>query len=247
MIEVYVSVILLSSLSIITTLIGIGLALLFKHSKKGIAVGIGFSAGIMLSISFLELIPESINASGTTATIISLILGVSLIGILNFILPHTHFIKEKGIIDPKLLKSAYLIVLGLILHDFPEGFAMANSYIYSPSLGVLIALAIAIHNIPEEFAMAIPLISVKQRSKLFKAGFFSALAEPLGAIIGLIIVGIIPGLNALFMSFAAGAMIFISLHELLPMATKYKRTSLFILGIVLSLFVYSGLTLLIPE
>jgi ZIP family zinc transporter len=176
---------------------------------------------------------------------ISLLLGVSLIAALNFVLPHTHFFKEKGVIDTKLLKSAYLIALGLILHDFPEGFAMANSYIYSPSLGILIALAIAIHNIPEEFAMAIPLISVRKKAALIKAGILSSLAEPLGAVVGLIVVGLIPGFNALFMSFAAGAMIFISIHELLPMAVKYKQTSLFVLGIILSVFVYSGLLLLI--
>jgi len=245
MIEVYVSVILLSFLSVISTLIGIGLALLLKDNKNWIAVGIGFSAGIMLIISFLELIPESISASGLVPTIISLLAGVGLIGSLNYIIPHTHFIKEKGITNPKLVKSAYLIVLGLILHDFPEGFAMANSYVYSPALGLLMALAIALHNIPEEFAMAVPLISLKKKDKLFKAGFISALAEPLGAIIGLMVVGIIPWLNPLFMSFAGGAMIFVSLHELLPMARKYKKDLLFIIGILMSVIVYYGLNILI--
>jgi len=247
MIEVYFSVILLSLLSIITTLIGVGLALLFKENRKGIAVGIGFSAGIMLLISLLELIPESINSSGITMTIISLLLGMLLIGILNFIIPHTHFVKEEGKIKSSLLKSAYLIAIGLILHDFPEGFAMANSYIYSPALGLLIALAIAIHNIPEEFAMAVPLISVKKKGSLLKAGFFSALAEPLGAVIGLIAVGFIPGLNPLFMSFAAGAMIFVSIHELLPMARKYKNDLLFIIGFMISIAVYYALSVIIPK
>jgi len=245
MIEVYVSVILLSLLSVISTIIGIGLALLLKDNKNWIAIGIGFSTGIMLVISFLELIPESISASGLFPTIISLLAGVGLIGLLNYILPHTHFIKEKGTTNAKLVKSAYLIVLGLILHDLPEGFAMANSYIYSPALGLLLALAIALHNIPEEFAMAVPLINAKKKDKLFKAGLFSALAEPLGAIIGLIAIGIVPWLNSLFMSFAAGAMIFISLHELLPMARKYKKDILFITGILVSIIVYYGLNMII--
>jgi len=244
----YFAVILLSSLSVFTTIIGIALAIIFKKSVKWISVGIGFSAGIMLLISFFELIPESIVSAGTSETLIFVFLGVMFVGILNLIIPHTHLIKEKGKFDSSLLKSAYLVAFGLILHDFPEGFAMANSYIFSPSLGLLIALAIAIHNIPEEFAMAIPIVlTKKKKSFLFKIAFLSSIAEPLGAISGLFAVNFLPFLNPLFMSFAAGAMIFISIHELFPMAKRYKRISFFILGIILSLFVYLGLTILIPE
>jgi ZIP family zinc transporter len=171
---------------------------------------------------------------------------MALIASLNFIIPHTHFIRERGKVDGRLLKTAYLIVFGLILHDFPEGFAMANSYIYSPALGLLIAAAIALHNIPEEFAMAVPVAMTKSRKFLFKAAFLSGLSEPAGAVVGLFAVKLAPVLNPLFMSFAAGAMIFVSIHELLPMAKRYKKTSLFVLGAILSAFVYSGLSALIP-
>ena len=95
--------------------------------------------------------------------------------------------------------------------------------------------------------MAVPIVTLKKKSFLFKAAFLSGLSEPAGAIIGLLAVNFIPFLNPIFMSFAAGAMIFVSIHELLPMAKKYKRTVLFILGIVLSVFVYLGLVILIPE
>ncbi len=243
----YIAVILLASLSIISTIIGVALAFYFKKSIKGIVIGIGFSAGIMLLISFFELIPESAIAAGISKTLIALFLGILFIGVLNFIIPHTHFVKEKGHIHSHLLKTAYLVAFGLILHDFPEGFAMANSYIHSPSLGLLIALAIALHNIPEEFAMAIPLLLTKKKKLLFKAAFLSGLAEPIGAVLGLIAVGFLPSLNPLFMAFAAGAMIFISLHELFPMAHRYKRKSLFALGIILSAIVYLALSMLIPE
>ena len=242
----YIAVILLASLSIISTIIGVALAFYFKKSVKGIVIGIGFSAGIMLLISFFELLPESVKVTGILKTLIALVLGILFIGVLNFIIPHTHLIKEKGHVHKHLLKTAYLVAFGLILHDFPEGFAMANSYIHSPSLGLLIALAIAIHNIPEEFAMAVPLLLTKKKKLLFKAAFLSAIAEPAGAILGLIAVGFLPGLNPLFMAFAAGAMIFISIHELLPMAHRYKRISLFILGIILSIIVYLALGMLIP-
>jgi len=244
---VQVAVFLLSFLSGFTTLIGVALALHFRESVKGIVTGIGFSAGIMLLISFFELIPESMSAAGITSTITSTLFGVFMVGALNFIIPHIHLNKEKRKSHTQALKTAYLIAFGLILHDFPEGFAMANSYIYSPSLGLLIALAIAVHNIPEEFAMAVPIVSVKKKGFLFKAAFLSGLAEPAGAVIGLFAVDLMPALTPLFMSFAAGAMIFVSVHELLPMARRYKGTALFILGLTLSVFVYLALALLIPK
>jgi ZIP family zinc transporter len=64
------------------------------------------------------------------------------------------------------------------LHDFPEGFAMANSYMASPELGILVALAIAIHNLPEEFAMAVPVVPLRTKKLLYGAAALSALAEP---------------------------------------------------------------------
>ena len=244
----YFVVILLSFLSVITTIIGVALAFVFKRGRKAISIGIGFSAGIMLLISFFELIPESVIEAGVTETFLSVFFGILFIGILNLLIPHTHMIKEKGKFNSSLLKTAYLVAFGLILHDFPEGFAMANSYIFSPSLGLLIALAIAVHNIPEEFAMAIPLVlSKSKKSFLFKIAFLSSIAEPIGAVLGLLAVNFLPQLNPLFLSFAAGAMIFISIHELFPLAKRYKRILFFILGVVSSIFVYLVLTLLIPQ
>lgn len=84
---------------------------------------------------------------------------------LHVIIPHTHLVEESGRIDARMLESAYLVAFGLILHDFPEGFAMANSYVASPSSGVLVALAIALHNIPEEFAMAAPAVALRWASR----------------------------------------------------------------------------------
>src|SRR4030042_4166603 len=130
----YITIILLSFLSGITTLIGGGFASYFKKSSKGIEIGIGFSVGIMLLISFLELLPEAVKASGLFPALIALLFGIILICSLNFIIPHIHHDKEKGKL-PWQIKTAYLVALGLILHDFPEGFAMANSYIYAPALG----------------------------------------------------------------------------------------------------------------
>ena len=146
--------------------------------------------------------------------------------------------REHGFADTRLVRSAYLVVCGLVLHDVPEGFAMANAYIAAPSLGLLVALAIALHNLPEELAMAVPAITLRSRRFLLWAAVMSALAEPAGAVIGLLAVGALPFLNAYFMAFAAGAMIFVSLHELAPMARRYGRIGWFAAGIALSVVVH---------
>lgn len=242
----YIAVLLLAFLSVFTTLIGVVLALFFSKSERAIAGGIGFSAGIMLLVSFFELIPVALEEAGMGAALIAFVSGLLIIAVLHLIIPHTHLVEEKGVFGQRLLRTAYLVAFGLILHDVPEGFAMANSYIASPSLGVLVAVAIALHNIPEEFAMAVPIVMVKKRRFLFAAAFLSGLAEPLGAVIGLVAVSFHPSLYPLFMAFAAGAMTFVSVHELLPMARRYHHMSQFILGAVVSLFVYVLLAILFP-
>jgi len=236
--NVYSAVILLSGLSFLTTWIGVSLAIRFRDSKRGIAFGIGFSAGIMMLISFIELIPESFSLAGMWPTLISFAVGICLIWALNLIIPHTHLIDESGGTRKTAIKSAYLIVFGLILHDVPEGFAMANSYIASPKLGLMVAIAIALHNIPEEFAMAVPVVPLRRPLFLYISALLSAMAEPVGAIVGLMAVDAIPVLNPLFMAFAAGAMVFISLHELFPMAIRYGNTKLFSTGAFCALIVH---------
>lgn len=242
----YIAVLLLAFLSVFTTLLGVVLAIHIGENERFISVGIGFSAGIMLLISFLELIPEALSDAGIRMTATAFLLGMLIVAALHWIIPHTHLVKEKGVFNQALLRTAYLIAFGLILHDVPEGFAMANSYIASPSLGVLVAVAIAIHNIPEEFAMAVPIVMAKKKRFLYTAAFLSGLAEPLGAILGLVAVHFHPVLNPLFMAFAAGAMVFVSIHELLPMAKRYKHIKLFILGAATSVLVYALLVTFMP-
>lgn len=243
----YVAVLLLASLSVITTLAGVALAIYLGKNERAIAIGIGFSAGIMLLVSFLELMPEAVGSAGLLRAATAFVAGLLIVAVLHWVIPHTHLVEEHGAFAPGLVRTAYLVAFGLILHDVPEGFAMANSYIASPSLGVLVALAIAIHNLPEEFAMAVPIVMVKKKRFLYAAAFMSGLAEPLGAIIGLVAVHFHPMLNPLFMAFAAGAMVFVSVHELLPMARRYRKLPLFALGMAISIAVYALLALAIPE
>lgn len=242
----YIAVILLASLSIVTTLIGVVLAIYVGKKEGAVAGGIGFSAGIMVLVSFVELMPAAMRLAGIVPAATAFALGVLLLAMLHWLIPHTHLVDENGAFGQVMLRAAYLVAFGLILHDVPEGFAMANSYIASPSLGVLVALAIAIHNIPEEFAMAAPIVAVKKKRFLYMAAFLSGLAEPLGAIGGLAAVHFHPMLNPLFMAFAAGAMVFVSVHELLPMAQRYRKIHLFVVGALLSVIVYALLSWLVP-
>jgi ZIP family zinc transporter len=236
--EIYVAVVLLSLLSCVTTCIGVASALVFRKSPRAIAAGIGFSAGIMILISVLELLPESIATARAGPILLTAAAGAALVWAAHFAVPHIHLVEERGLTDRVLVRSAYLVALGLILHDLPEGFAMANAYVASPDLGVLVALAIALHNLPEEFAMAVPAVTLRSRRFLFGAALLSALAEPVGAIIGLGAVAIAPSLNAHFLAFAAGAMLFVSFHELLPLARRYRHAGMFTLGMIASALLY---------
>lgn len=239
----YVAILLLACLSIIATLIGVTLAIWIGRNDSILAAGIGFSAGIMLLISFFELLPEGFSKGGVLPALAAFALGMFLVAALHWLIPHTHLIRENGAFGPHAIRTAYLVAFGLILHDVPEGMAMANSYIHSPSLGILVALAIALHNIPEEFAMAAPIVAIRQKRFLYRAAFLSALAEPLGAVVGLVAANVQPALNSLFMVFAAGAMVFVSVHELLPLARTYQKTRQFIFGALASVLVYGLLGL----
>jgi ZIP family zinc transporter len=172
-------------------------------------------------------------------TLLATVAGAMLVWAAHFVIPHTHLVNEPGVVNKAPVRAAYLVAFGLILHDVPEGFAMANAYVAAPGLGVLTGLAIALHNLPEEFAMAVPLVMLRSRASLYGAAALSALAEPLGAVLGLAAVGIAPALNGYFLAVAAGAMIFVSVHELLPMAQRFRDPIAWLCGIALSTAVYA--------
>lgn len=144
----YFAVIALSLLSVFTTTAGVVLAIRIGGNHKSIAAGMGFATGIMPAISVFELIPEASAEVGLRPTLAVVGLGALVLFGLHLALPPIHLFKEENGIGSGMLKSAYLVVFGLILHDFPEGLGMANAYIASPSLGFLVAVAIALHNLP---------------------------------------------------------------------------------------------------
>jgi len=164
---------------------------------------------------------------------------------INKILPHIHSIKGIENCDQKCsLKLSYLLAIGLILHDFPEGFSIPSSFTSSSELGLLLVIATFIHNIPEGYVLTVASAKYKSKGFFYKSALFSAVSTLLGAILGVILIHYFSFLNPVFLSIAAGAMIFISTHELIPASLKNGRKLTFILGTSTSLAVYFGLNLL---
>jgi len=241
------AVLLLSLLSCLTTCLGVALALVVRESARAIAAGIGFSVGIMIVISAAELLPAAIADIGAGAALAATALGAVLVWGAHAVVPHVHLVKEAGMMDVRLIRSSYLVVFGLILHDVPEGFAMAHAYVASPALGVLVGVAIALHNLPEEFVMAVPAVLLRSKGFLFGSALLSALAEPTGAAIGLLVVEAAPTANAHFMAFAAGAMLFVSVHELVPLAKHYGHLGSSLVGTGIGALAYALLAAGIPR
>ncbi|MBK9179471.1 MAG: ZIP family metal transporter [Acidimicrobiales bacterium] len=213
----------LASLSILSAALGVGLASWVGPRSVVRAAGVGFSVGVMVAISSLELLPEAAREAGVVVAAVAASTGAGLLAVLHAVIPHVHLVAEDSALRARELRRVYLVAFGLILHDFPEGFAMANAYLSAPRLGVVVAIAIVLHNIPEEFAMSLPAVMARRRRFLIGAAAVSAAAEPVGALLGLAVVGISPGLNAMFLAFAAGAMVFVAVHELVPLSRELGR------------------------
>ncbi|WP_309090142.1 zinc transporter ZupT [Domibacillus sp.] len=236
---------------------GIGSALAFFTSRtntKFLAWALGFSAGVMIYVSMIEIFVKAKDAlvlehgekTGYWLTVIGFFAGIVVIALIDKFIPSTgnphdtktveEFHKEPERDEyAKLKKMGIFTAIAIAIHNFPEGIATFASAIQDPALGIAIAVAVAIHNIPEGIAVAVPLyFATGSRKKAFKWSFLSGLSEPVGALVAWIV--LMPYLtDTMFgMIFAgvAGIMVFISLDELLPAAQKYDQTHLAIYGIV---------------
>ncbi len=216
-----------------TTLGAITVFIIKKEDTKVISLSMGFSAGVMLGVSIFELLPESINNIGILTAGFFFLLGMIAVALLDFFIPHEYMYEHScDDIDavpinnpnnPRLLRTGMLVAVGIAIHNLPEGFVTLTGSLYSLELGLILAIAIALHNIPEGLSVAIPIYAASDnKRKAFGISFVSGLAEPLGAIIGLVVL-LIFGLISeeiitISLAFVAGIMTFISLDELLPTA-----------------------------
>jgi len=239
---------------------GIGSAIAYFIKKPRVtylSFSLGVSAGVMIYISFMELLPDASEAVGPIWGLAAFFMGIGAIGLIDMLIPEPENPHEfTGIDEPtavrtessSLMRTGLLLALAIGIHNFPEGLATFASALGDVKLGVFIAIAIAIHNIPEGIAVSVPIFyATRNKRKAFFYSFLSGLSEPVGAIVGYMILlpflsaGVLAGL----MAFVAGVMVYISLDELLPMAHRYGHGHLVITGIVLGMFVMAVSLLLL--
>lgn len=212
----------LTAIAGLSTAIGGLLFLLYpKFEKKQLILCLGLSAGAMIYVSFVELLSVSIEAIGFNYANAGFFLGMFVMMGFDFIVPHRYFSEVDGMKPEqvKLYKTGILVALGIAVHNFPEGLAVFLSGFTDAKLGISLAVAIAVHNIPEGIAVSAPVYySTQSKSKAFWIATLSGLAEPIGGLLGFLL--LFPYLSDSTIGFlyalVAGVMVFISFDELLP-------------------------------
>lgn len=247
----------LTSLAGLSTGIGSAIAYFIKKPKTiYLSFSLGFSAGVMIYVSFVELFPKAIEAVGDVYAVTAFFIGIIFIGLIDMSIPEIknphHYkapsdrVKIRG--DTALMRTGLFTALAIGIHNFPEGLATFGTALTNVKLGAIIAIAIAIHNIPEGISVSVPIFyATGDKNKAFIYSFLSGLAEPVGAIVGFLI--LLPflsvGLIAALMAFIAGIMVYISVDELLPMAHRYGHSHTVIIGIVLGMFIMAASLLML--
>lgn len=236
---------------------GIGSIIAFfskTTNKKFLAISLGFSAGVMIYVSMIEIFVKAQDALvsakgaalGNWLTVIAFFSGILVIALIDRFIPQKENPHEPKLVEDmnkpssdlngdQLMKMGVFTALAIGIHNFPEGIATFTSALEDPELGIAITIAIAIHNIPEGIAVAVPIyFATGNKRKAFKLSFLSGLAEPIGALVAFLI--LMPFLNDVMFGFifaaVAGIMVFISLDELLPSAKKYDEGHYSIYGVI---------------
>jgi len=238
---------------------GIGSLMSFfskKFNPKFLAGALGFSAGVMIYVSMIEIFVKARDSlsvalgpkTGYVYTVIAFFAGVALIAIIDKLIPsyeNPHEISnidksdadeaEIAKKDPRLLRMGLFSALAIGIHNFPEGLATFMGAMTDPTMGISIAVAIAIHNIPEGIAVSVPIhYATKSRKKAFWLSLLSGISEPIGALLGYFILRQVFNETTFGLIFAsvAGIMVYISLDELLPTAEEYGEHHIAIGGLI---------------
>lgn len=242
----------------LSTGVGSTMAFLSKSfNPKFLAGSLGFSAGVMIYVSFIEIFVKAKDSltvlygvkQGYWFTAIAFFSGIALIAFIDWLVPsyeNPHEFKNIEKVDTgrdqnqKLMRMGVFSALAIAIHNFPEGLATFIGALQDPALGISIAIAIAIHNIPEGIAVSVPIYyATKNRKKAFYYSFLSGLAEPIGAIIGyfLLIKFFSDAIFGIVFASVAGIMVYISLDELLPTAEEYGEHHVAIIGLIAGMVV----------
>ena len=242
---------------------GIGSALAFftrSTNTRFLTLALGFSAGVMIYVSFVEILGKAREALtealgyqvGSWVTVGAFFGGIALIAMIDWLVPNyqnpheLHSIEEmdQGLENlpqnsahdfNKLHRMGVFTALAIGIHNFPEGLATFTAAMTDPHLGVAITVAVALHNIPEGIAVSVPVYyATGSRRKAFKLSFLSGIAEPVGALVGylLLMPFFTPAVFGILFAVVAGIMVFISMDELLPSAQEYGEHHLSIIGLI---------------
>ena len=240
----------LTLLAGLCTGIGSFIAFFAKHTNtKFLSVSLGFSAGVMIYVSMVEILSEAQHSliaelgtkMGSWMSVIAFFLGMALIAIIDKCVPseeNPHEVKkieDEQVKTKKLMRMGVFTAFAIALHNFPEGLATFVSALQDSHIALPIVFAISLHNIPEGIAVSVPIYQATgSKRKAFIYSFLSGLAEPVGALIGWLV--LMPFMNDVIFGFifasVAGIMVFISFDELLPAAREFGEHHLSIYGLI---------------
>ncbi|MCK8060605.1 MULTISPECIES: zinc transporter ZupT [unclassified Fusibacter] len=246
---------------------GIGSMLAFytkQTNKKFLSGSLGFSAGVMIYVSFIEIFPKAKDSLsiavgprlGYLYTTLAFFAGIALIALIDKFVPsfeNPHEMMDVNDMqndegnNKALMRMGLFSALAIGIHNFPEGLATFIAALEDPALGVSIAVAIAIHNIPEGIAVSVPIyFATGDKKKAFFYSFLSGLSEPIGALLGyfLLMRYFNDMMFGLVFASVAGIMVYISLDELLPTAEKYGHHHIAIWGVISGMVVMAASLLL---
>ena len=239
----------LTAIAGISTGIGSAIAYFIKKPKiTFLAFALGLSAGVMVYVSFVEMLPVATEKIGELWAVLAFFLGIAFIGLIDLVVPEVENPHNyEGLNFPtgphedrQLMRTGMFAALAIGIHNFPEGLATFAAAVSDVKLGLFIMFAIAIHNIPEGIAVSVPIyFATGNKNKAFVYSFLSGVSEPVGALLGYLV--LMPFLNdallAAVLAFVAGIMIYISLDELLPVAHRYGHGHLVIGGVVIGMLI----------
>lgn len=232
----------------LVTALGASFVFFFKTMNRNfLDAMLGFTGGVMVAASIWSLLIPAIDMSegeGFTQVlpaIVGFLLGAGFLFALDKLLPHFHvnFKQVEGVKSP--WQKTTLLVLAITLHNIPEGLAVGVLFgavaagIPDASIGgaVALALGIGLQNFPEGIAVSMPLRGMGiSRRKSFYYGQLSAVVEPMAAVLGAVAVGFFTPILPYALAFAAGAMIFVVVEEVIPEAQQNKNSDLATLGFI---------------
>lgn len=217
-----------------------------RPGGKFVALTLGFSAGAMILVSFEELLGAGVESHGFVLGHLAFFAGMLIMFLIDVLIPH-DYISEKtakgyGVERGRLRRAGILVALGVAIHNFPEGIATFAATLHDPQLGLALAITITIHNIPEGLAISTPILAAtgsKKQALLYS--LLAGLAEPVGAVLAaLFLLPFVGESLGLVLAAVGGVMVFISLHELVPISRSYGEERVSIVGIILGMAVMAG-------